>query len=87
MKLEVVVVPVSDVDRAKRFYASLGFHEDIDYVGKCRLEISFSPSARDGNLHDALTYTANPLKPYWSKRNLFQQEASWQRQQKFQQNQ
>jgi catechol 2,3-dioxygenase-like lactoylglutathione lyase family enzyme len=32
MKLEVVVVPVSDVDRAKQFYKSLGFREDIDYV-------------------------------------------------------
>jgi len=31
MKLEVVV-PVSDVDRAKRFYETLGFRLDIDYV-------------------------------------------------------
>src|SRR5262245_17453226 len=33
MKLEVVVVPVSDVDRAKGFYKRLGFREDIDFVG------------------------------------------------------
>jgi catechol 2,3-dioxygenase-like lactoylglutathione lyase family enzyme len=33
MKLEVVVLPVSDVDRAKRFYETLGFRLDIDYVG------------------------------------------------------
>lgn len=33
MKLEVVVVPVSDVDRAKRFYEALGRRMDIDYVG------------------------------------------------------
>lgn len=32
MKLEVVVVPVSDVDRAKEFYTKLGFREDIDFV-------------------------------------------------------
>jgi catechol 2,3-dioxygenase-like lactoylglutathione lyase family enzyme len=32
MKLEVVVLPVSDVDRAKRFYEKLGFRLDIDYV-------------------------------------------------------
>lgn len=32
-KLEVVIVPVSDVDRAKAFYESLGFRMDIDYVG------------------------------------------------------
>lgn len=30
MKLEVVVLPVSDVDRAKAFYASLGWREDAD---------------------------------------------------------
>jgi catechol 2,3-dioxygenase-like lactoylglutathione lyase family enzyme len=33
MKLEVVVVPVSDVDRAKHFYESLGWHVDADFVG------------------------------------------------------
>jgi catechol 2,3-dioxygenase-like lactoylglutathione lyase family enzyme len=32
MKLEVVVVPVADVDRAKAFYESIGFRMDIDYV-------------------------------------------------------
>ena len=31
-KLEVVVIPVSDVDRAKDFYVGkLGFHEDVDH--------------------------------------------------------
>ncbi len=30
MKLEVVVIPVSDVDRAKEFYASLGWRLDAD---------------------------------------------------------
>src|SRR3954463_3637601 len=30
MGLEVVTVPVSDVDRAKRFYESLGWRLDID---------------------------------------------------------
>jgi hypothetical protein len=30
MKLEVVVIPVSDVDRAKRFYAGLGWRLDAD---------------------------------------------------------
>ena len=31
-KLEVVVVPVSDVDRAKAFYADqVGFHVDVDH--------------------------------------------------------
>ena len=31
MKLEVVVIPVSDVDRAKRFYGDLGWRLDADY--------------------------------------------------------
>ena len=30
-KLEVVVIPVSDVDRAKRFYGSLGWRLDADF--------------------------------------------------------
>jgi catechol 2,3-dioxygenase-like lactoylglutathione lyase family enzyme len=31
MKFEIVVIPVSDVDRAKEFYASLGWRLDADY--------------------------------------------------------
>src|SRR3712207_3603360 len=31
MGLEVVTVPVSDVDRAKRFYTALGWREDADF--------------------------------------------------------
>lgn len=30
LKLEVIVIPVSDVDRAKAFYTQLGFRLDID---------------------------------------------------------
>ena len=30
-KLEVAVIPVSDVDRAKDFYAGLGWREDADF--------------------------------------------------------
>ena len=32
MKLEVITLPVSDVDRAKRFYESLGWRCDADIV-------------------------------------------------------
>ncbi|MFG1705100.1 VOC family protein [Nonomuraea sp. M3C6] len=31
-KLEVIVLPVADVDRAKDFYQRIGFREDLDYV-------------------------------------------------------
>jgi catechol 2,3-dioxygenase-like lactoylglutathione lyase family enzyme len=34
MKLEVVVLPVSDVDRAKDFYLKLGWREDADFPGQ-----------------------------------------------------
>ena len=33
LKLEVVVLPVSDVDRAKRFYEGLGWRLDADFKG------------------------------------------------------
>ena len=32
MKLEVVVIPVADVDRAKNFYQALGWREDADFA-------------------------------------------------------
>lgn len=32
-KVEIVVLPVSDVDRAKAFYNGLGWREDVDYSG------------------------------------------------------
>ena len=32
-KLEVVVIPVSDVDRAKQFYENLGWRLDADFAG------------------------------------------------------
>ncbi|WP_342724692.1 VOC family protein [Bradyrhizobium sp. B097] len=44
MKLEVVVIPVSDVDRAKRFYSDLGWRLDIDYIdGADYRVIQFTP--------------------------------------------
>src|SRR4029077_20266423 len=32
LKLEVVVIPVSDVDRSKAFYAGLGWRLDADFT-------------------------------------------------------
>jgi catechol 2,3-dioxygenase-like lactoylglutathione lyase family enzyme len=32
MRLEIVVLPVSDVDRAKQFYVGLGWRLDADFV-------------------------------------------------------
>jgi catechol 2,3-dioxygenase-like lactoylglutathione lyase family enzyme len=44
MKLEVVVIPVSDVDRAKRFYGDLGWRLDADFAaGDDWRGIQFTP--------------------------------------------
>src|SRR6202049_252950 len=44
MKVEVVVIPVSDVDRAKEFYGKLGWRFDADYdSGKDFRVIQFTP--------------------------------------------
>jgi predicted enzyme related to lactoylglutathione lyase len=44
MKFEVVVIPVSDVDRAKRFYAALGWRLDLDFVASKQYRvIQFTP--------------------------------------------
>jgi predicted enzyme related to lactoylglutathione lyase len=32
MKLEVIVIPVSDVDRAKQFYSKLGWRHDAEFI-------------------------------------------------------
>jgi catechol 2,3-dioxygenase-like lactoylglutathione lyase family enzyme len=44
MKFEIVVIPVSDVDRAKEFYARLGWRLDADFDdGKGFRAIQFTP--------------------------------------------
>lgn len=51
MKLEVVVVPVSDVDRAKAFYGSLGFREDIDWIaGDDFRVVQYTPPGSDASI-------------------------------------
>ena len=43
MKLEVVVIPVSDVERAKRFYEKLGFRLDVDISQGDYRAVHFTP--------------------------------------------
>jgi catechol 2,3-dioxygenase-like lactoylglutathione lyase family enzyme len=51
MKLEVLVVPVSDVDRAKHFYEKLRFRLDIDYVGSDDYRvIQFTPPGSQASI-------------------------------------
>jgi len=44
MKLEVVVVPVSDVDRAAEFYGQLGWRKDADVANGDSRRLQFTPS-------------------------------------------
>jgi catechol 2,3-dioxygenase-like lactoylglutathione lyase family enzyme len=67
MKLEVVVIPVSDVDRAKDFYAKLGWRLDADVSsGAGSRLIQFTPPGSDcsiqfgANLFGASVASAAP---------------------------
>lgn len=43
-KLEAIVIPVSDIDRAKRFYTDLGWRFDGDYVAGTEFRgVQFTP--------------------------------------------
>jgi catechol 2,3-dioxygenase-like lactoylglutathione lyase family enzyme len=50
MKLEVVIVPVSDVDRAKAFYEKLGFRLDIDIVNENFRGVQFTPPRSEASI-------------------------------------
>jgi catechol 2,3-dioxygenase-like lactoylglutathione lyase family enzyme len=51
MKLEVVIIPVSDVDRAKAFYQKLGWRLDGDFVtGDSFRGIQFTPTDSDASI-------------------------------------
>jgi catechol 2,3-dioxygenase-like lactoylglutathione lyase family enzyme len=52
MKLEVVVLPVSDVDRTKHFYKALGWREDADFVreGGFRV-VQLTPPGSPASIH------------------------------------
>lgn len=52
MKLEVVVIPVSDVERAKRFYGNLGWRLDADFVvGESFHAVQFTPPGSGCSIH------------------------------------
>ena len=51
MKLEVITIPVSDVDRAKEFYGGLGWRLDADFsTGNDRV-IQFTPPGSQCSVH------------------------------------
>jgi len=59
MKLEVVVIPVSDIERAKRFYVDLGWRVDADFVvdGDFRV-LQFTPPGSPCSIHFGTGLTA-----------------------------
>jgi catechol 2,3-dioxygenase-like lactoylglutathione lyase family enzyme len=50
MRLEVVVLPVADVDRAKAFYAGLGWRLDADFADGDYRVVQFTPPASAGSI-------------------------------------
>ncbi len=52
MKLEVVVIPISDVERSKRFYNDLGWRLDADFaVGDDFHVVQFTPPGSPSSIH------------------------------------
>ena len=50
-KLEVAILPVSDADRAKRFYTSLGWREDADFpISEGFRVLQFTPPGSQGSI-------------------------------------
>ena len=61
MKLEVVVIPVSDVDRAKHFYGDLGWRLDADFVvGDAFRVVQFTPPGSPCSIHFGKGVTSAP---------------------------
>jgi catechol 2,3-dioxygenase-like lactoylglutathione lyase family enzyme len=58
MQLEVVTLPVSDVDRAKRFYQSLGWRTDADFGGGEVRGVQMTPPHSPCSIHFGKGLTA-----------------------------
>jgi catechol 2,3-dioxygenase-like lactoylglutathione lyase family enzyme len=51
MKLEVITIPVSDVGRARDFYASLGWRLDADFATGSDHVVQFTPPGSQCSIH------------------------------------
>ncbi len=74
MKLEVAVIPVSDVDRAKRFYGSLGWRLDADIAkGDAFRVVQFTPPGSQASIHfgKGVTTGADGIDPERRTYNSF----------------
>ncbi len=57
MKLEVITLPVSNFDRAKEFYGSLGWRLDADFRHDGERAIQFTPPGSQCSIHFAANGT------------------------------
>jgi len=60
MKLEIVVIPVSDADRAKDFYANLGWRLDADFASTDFRVMQFTPPGSGCSVIFGKNVTAAP---------------------------
>jgi catechol 2,3-dioxygenase-like lactoylglutathione lyase family enzyme len=51
MKLEVITIPVSNIDRAKEFYGSLGWRLDADFSNGSERAVQFTPPGSQCSIH------------------------------------
>src|SRR3954470_19075077 len=51
LKLEVITLPVSDVDRSKEFYEGLGWRLDADFSDGDERAVQFTPPGSQGSIH------------------------------------
>jgi catechol 2,3-dioxygenase-like lactoylglutathione lyase family enzyme len=51
LKLEVITIPVSDLDRAKEFYGGLGWRLDADFSHGTERTIQFTPPGSQCSIH------------------------------------
>ena len=58
MKLEVITIPVSDVDRAKAFYERLGWRLDADFKAGDDHVIQFTPPGSQCSVHFGTNLTS-----------------------------
>ena len=59
-KLEVIILPVSDVDRAKRFYGSLGWRLDADFSDGDWRAVQMTPPGSPCSIHFGKGITTAP---------------------------
>ena len=68
LRLEVVTIPVADLDRAKEFYTRLGWRLDADFTLAGSRAIQFTPPGSEASIHFS---TGEGSAPPGSARRIF----------------